>query len=296
MSGRPTVDRQLVLAVKRRGDRSTVDRLAEVRGWVGGHRAPHRTVTLRTADGLRLAASWLPGPSADAPTVVLAHGFAAHRRKPAYAFMADHLAGSCNVLSLDLRGHGQSQGRCELGSAEWQDVQAAVEALRRRGHDRVVGLGLSLGGTSIAHALARGVEMDGAVLVSSSARHWDLTLPGMADLHRLVHSRPKRLAWQALARFRVRPPGEIPTYPDPVELVATTQVPLLVVHGADDAYFGAEHAHQLVAAAGGPAVLWEEPAGFGHAEDGVTPAWCQRISQAVAEVTRTGRFPPTPFL
>lgn len=288
---RGAVDRQLVLAAKRRADRSTLDRLAEVRGWVGGHRAPHRTVALRTEDGLRLAATWLPGPSVAAPTVLLLHGFAAHRRKPAYAFMADQLAATCNVLSLDLRGHGQSQGRCELGSAEWRDVDAAVRALHRRGHTDVVAVGMSLGGTTIAHALARGVEVGGAVLVSSSARHWDTSMPGMADLHGLVHSTPKRLAWQALARFRMRPPGTIATYPDPVDLVAASTVPVLVVHGVDDAYFAPGHAHALVEAAGGPSRLWEEPPGFGHAEDGITPAWCARIGAAAHHVVATGTFP-----
>lgn len=32
-------------------------------------------------------------------------------------------------------------------------------------------------------------------------------------------------------------------------------------------------------------------AGFGHAEDGVTPAFADRLAEAVAAVVQTGRWP-----
>lgn len=287
-------DRQLTLATKRRAERTALHRLAEVRGWTGGFRAPHRTVGLTTDDGVELAASWLPGPSKEAPAVVVLHGFAAHRRKPAYAALADHLAARANVLAVDLRGHGQSQGACQLGAEEWRDVHAAVDTLRGRGHDRVVVVGLSMGGTATAHALARGLEVDGAALISSSARHWDLSRPGITMLHDLVHAPVKRRVWQAVAGFKMVPPDQIAHYPDPVELVAQTSVPLLIVHAPDDDYFAVSHAEALHAAAGGSATLWIEPPGFGHAEQGITPAFTHRLADAIATLTRTGAFPPHP--
>ena len=95
--------------------RGVVRAFLETRGVVGGHHAPHAEVRLLAADGTDLAATWLPGPHADAPAVVLAHGFAAHRRKPAYARLADGLADHAHVLALDLRGHGHSRGHTTLG-------------------------------------------------------------------------------------------------------------------------------------------------------------------------------------
>lgn len=288
---RPIADRQLLLAAKRRRERHGLRRLAESRGWIGGFRAPHRDVTLTASDGVRLAASWLPGPDADGPAVVLVHGFAAHRRKPSYAFLADHLAATTNVLSLDLRGHGRSQGRSRLGEAEWRDVQAAVDAVRDRGHQRIVAVGMSLGATAVCHAMARGLEVGGAVLISGSARHWDLALPAMRSLDSLWRSPVKRGLWQAIAGFRMDPPDDIPSYPDPVDLLAGQRTPLLIVHGADDGYFGADHPHALVQATSGPATLWDEPAGFGHAEDGFTPGFCARLAGAVQHVVTHRLFP-----
>lgn len=284
-------DRQLVLAEKLRARRGPLRRLAETRAWIGGHRAPHRVVELVADDGVRLAASWLPGPTADGTAVVLVHGFAASRRKPAYAFAADHLAGHVDVLSVDLRGHGDSGGRCALGAEEWRDVHAAVAALRRRGARHVVVVGLSLGATATCHALARGLEVDGVALVSGSARHWDTALPGMQVLEELWRHPVKRRAWQALAGFRVLAPDAVVPYPHPAELLAGTTTPVLVVHGADDAYFGPDHADELMAVAAGPAALWAEPAGFGHAEDGLTPGFLTRLADAVGVVVAEGRWP-----
>lgn len=286
-----TEHEQRRLAAQVRARRNDVERLAEVRGWIGRHRAPHQRVALRTADGVRLAATWLPGPTADAPAVVLAHGFAAHRRKPAYAFLADVLAGSVHVLSIDLRGHGGSRGRCALGGHEWQDVTAAIDAMRRRGHETVVPIGLSMGGASTLHALARGASADAAVVISTAGWHGDLRLDAMRKLDSLWRTRWKRVGWQLVAGFRMLPPAEWEPYPDPADLAERSGVPLLVIHGADDAYFPREHAEALRDAARGRAVLWDEPEGFGHAEDGITPAFCARLARAVLAVARDGRFP-----
>ena len=37
--------------------------------------------------------------------------------------------------------------------------------------------------------------------------------------------------------------------------------------------------------------LWPEAAGFGHAEDGFTPAFAGRLIDAVAEIYRSGVWP-----
>lgn len=288
------VDRQLVLAAKLRAQRSDLRRLAETRAWLGGHRAPHRRVDLTTDDGVRIAASWLPGPRARGPGVVLVHGFAASRRKPAYALLADHLAGTVDVLSLDLRGHGQSGGRCRLGADEWRDVAAGVAALRDRGTRDVVVVGVSLGATATCHALARGLDVAGVVLISGSARHHDLDLPGMRTLDGLWRHPVKRRVWQLLAGFRMDDPATIPPYPDPVDLLGGTSTPVLVVHGPDDDYFSLDHATALRDAAGGSATLWEEAPGFGHAEDGITPALCARLAAAVTTVVTDRSFDRAP--
>jgi uncharacterized protein len=50
----------------------------------------------------------------------------------------------------------------------------------------------------------------------------------------------------------------------------------------------------LVAARGDGAVLWEEPSGFGHAEDGITAGFVAALGDAIVEVEARGRFPARP--
>lgn len=287
---------QQQLAARHRRERTQLRRLLEVRGLVGGHRAPHQTVGLRTADGVRLAASFLPGPHAHAPAVVLVHGFAAHRRKPAYALLADMLAAWMHVLSLDLRGHGRSEGWCTLGDLERLDVAAAIEALRRAGHRRVAVVGVSMGATSLLHALADGCDADAAVIVSAPARLGAIETAALAGLDDLWRTRWRRAAFRLLSGVRLVAPEAGRPFPDPQELAAKVEVPLLVVHGQDDHFFPPHHAEALQAAAAGPATLWLEPAGFGHAEDGITPAFAAALARALGAAFDQGRFPSRPDL
>ena len=107
----------------------------------------YRSVTLRTSDGVDLAAWWVPGRNGAA--VVVLHG-AGSTRTSALAqakALADHGYG---VLLLDARGHGGSDGRgMEFGWYGDRDVGAAVDFLAEQPDvraDRIGALGLSMGG------------------------------------------------------------------------------------------------------------------------------------------------------
>jgi pimeloyl-ACP methyl ester carboxylesterase len=280
------------LAAQARGRRSAVRGLLEARGAIGGFRAPHRDLVLHAADGTRLAASYLPGPGADAPAALIAHGFAAHRRKPAYALLADVLAGFAHVLILDLRGHGESDGRCTVGDRERFDVAAGIEVLRAAGHERVVGVGLSMGGIALLHAANQGARVDAAVVISVPARARAVETPDMARLDRVWRTGWKRWSFQVTTGVRVAPISACQPCPDPLEVVPQLDAPLLVVHADGDHFFPFErHAPPVAEATTSPVTLWREPADFGHAEDGITPAFAVALGQALQAVVITGQFP-----
>lgn len=285
-----------VLRPQRR--RTVLRAWAEVRGLLGGHTAAGRDVRLRTHDGVDLAASLLPGPAATAaagttgagPAVVLLHGFAAHRRKPRYAWLADELATRLTVLTVDLRGHGQSRGTSGLGADEAADVAAAVAWLRDRGHPWVAVVGVSMGATSSANAVAAGTAPDALVLVSGPG--WielePTTLP-MQQLRRIWQAPAGPAALRAVTGVRVashrgwRPPL------DPARATDELATPLLVVHGRDDAWFPPDHATEIVTGAH-DATLWLEDV-FGHAEDGFVDPFGRRLATALLRAHATGTFP-----
>lgn len=263
---------------------------AETRGLVGGHAAPSRPIRLETADGVRLRAVHLPGPRPDGPAVVLLHGFSAHSRKPRYAWLADELATRFTVLAPDLRGHGRSAGASGLGADEHHDVTAAVGHLRDRGHEWVAVVGVSMGATSAAHAVRRGLATEATVLVSGPGFiELEPSTRPMQQLRRLWRSSAGRGALRATTGVRIVHPDRWDPPPDPADAVRDVDGPLLVVHGADDHYFPLDHA-EAVAAAATDAVLWSEPT-FGHAEDGFADPFGRRLTDALQHVHRTGTFP-----
>jgi pimeloyl-ACP methyl ester carboxylesterase len=285
--------RRVVARVSEGPDRGPLRRYLEARGVLGGFARPHAGVRLTAVDGTPLRASYLPGPADAEVAVVCVHGFGANRRKPAYARLADGLSLRTPVLALDLRGHGASGGRSTLGDREVHDVLAAVRWLQRFGHRRVVALGASMGGTAVLGAAAtRDAEVAGVVTVSAPAYHRDPpdAVP-LQRLHRIWQSPRRRAVLKLGLGIDLAGPEDWSSPPDPVEVVAGVRAPLLVVHGRDDAYFPPSDAQALVAAAAGPAVRWDEPDGFGHAEDGFRPELVRALSAAIAALPGTGRFP-----
>lgn len=272
--------------------RGALRRFLETRGTVGRHRAPHVETRLVASDGVRLQGTYLPGPHGAEGAVLLVHGFAANRKKPAYAYLADVLSRRLHVLSLDLRGHGGSGGASTFGDREALDVEAGIGWLRAYGHRHITVVGLSMGGTSALHAGARDAGADAFVAVSSPARlRAEPESLAMRRLRAVWVSPWKRAGMRALVGVRVVAPSGWTSPPHPEEAAESVRAPLLVVHGEDDAYFPLSDAEAVAARAAGPSVLWREPAGFGHAEDGVTREFAERLSAAVIRVREAGRFP-----
>ena len=284
--------------------RSPLTRLLHVRGFGPGFGVPHADVSLRTRDGVRLAGSYLPGQAGTAgPAVLVVHGFGGHRRKPAYAYLAERLNREAAVLAVDLRGHGQSGGDSTLGLAETLDVAAAAAWLRRAGHPWVALIGVSMGATAVlrcAGTAPRGAY--DAVCAISAVSRWGLRdSAAMEHLTKAVTVAAYRKAYRAILGVRIA----VRAWPDasadadkaswplqPVDAVGgIAPTPLLLVHGLDDHYFGPQEAVALRDAAGEPVSLWLERAGFGHAEDGFSPPFTQRLTEAVAEVHRHGFWP-----
>ena len=102
-------------------------------------------VTITTDDGVRLAAWLIPAATANAPGVILLHGYPAN--KADLLPIAGALHSRFTVLLLDFRYFGKSQGTATtLGFRERADLRGAVDTLARRGHTRIGVFGYSLGG------------------------------------------------------------------------------------------------------------------------------------------------------
>lgn len=125
-------------------------------------------VSFRAKDGVNLHGYLVPARGSAPPlSVVLTHGLWRGALEIESVGAMFHAAG-CEVLLLELRGHGQSDHtRLSFGDHEARDVQAAVDFLRARAgheHDPVILFGVSLGAAAIARAAPHISKLAGLVL------------------------------------------------------------------------------------------------------------------------------------
>jgi uncharacterized protein len=122
----------------------------------GAIAVPHQTIHIQSASGGSLAAWYVP--SRNGATVLDVHGAGSDRSRVAdqAEILARHRFG---VLSLDLPGHGESDGHAHLlGANAQRALRTAMHWLTRRaevGPNRMGGFGMSLGGEVLLEAASR---------------------------------------------------------------------------------------------------------------------------------------------
>lgn len=208
------------------------------------HRAE---TTLLTEDGVRLRVRHSSHPAGARGVVVVAHGFAAGLDHPDVCSVADQLfSADFDVVTYDARGHGQSEGRCGVGSTEHHDVACVVSHVAAAGLPILV-VGVSMGAIAVVAYLA-GIErrdptVAGAVLVSAPSR-WRMR-PSAVGVLNVVLTRSAVGRWAAgkWLGVRIRPgwwPGQTPE-----SAMNRIGIPVVVVHGANDRLLASSHAHRL---------------------------------------------------
>jgi alpha-beta hydrolase superfamily lysophospholipase len=205
-----------------------------------------RDVTLTTADGLNLAAWYVPAidtsmSPTNAPTVLLAHGLLESKRSMLHLVPWLHKAGY-SVMLFDFRGHGQSdKAPTTVGRKEVLDVQAALDWLEAEGvGERVGGIGMSMGAAALANTAVQDDRLDALVLDSLFA-NWSET--------------------DFAKDYRLPPDWLVPDVPNPEELMPYVRVPILIIHGTADILTKVEHAHRLYKVANEPKQLWINDSG-----------------------------------
>ncbi len=123
----------------------------------------------RTARPMRVAAWWIPAPSPSAATAVLVHGYA-DAKVGAIAWAPPLCQLGLNVLAVDLRAHGESDGTmCTGGGAEADDLNQVIDQLLTRRPEatrRLVLFGASLGAAVVAAVAGGRADVSAVVLES----------------------------------------------------------------------------------------------------------------------------------
>ena len=215
----------------------------------------YQPVTLHAADGTELFAWFLPARGKAVGSVLYLHGNG-QNISTQFANVAWMPAAGFNVLALDYRGYGGSQGTPSLPGVQL-DIDAAMRTLLARPDvdpQRVAVFGQSLGGALaiyyVAHSRYRG---DIKALVVDSAFS-DYERIGQEKLAAAVITWP--FQWFASLAIDDR-------YSPEASVARLSPIPLLLIHGDADSLVPLSHARRLYELAGYPTELWVIP-GAGH--------------------------------
>lgn len=116
---------------------------------------PYEDVFITAFDGVRLHAKFYPGASPAAPVQLLFHGYKSAAERDFCGGLQFAREGGYNVLLVDQRAHGKSEGKClTLGVKERQDCLSWVNyAVARFGADsKLLLYGMSMGATTVLSA------------------------------------------------------------------------------------------------------------------------------------------------
>lgn len=222
---------------------------------------PAFDLTLRSSDGLAVAATYRPGRRANGPAILLLHGNNASRA--ATAANASWLASQgYAALTIDLRGHGESAAAPRsFGLHESRDAAAALSWLKQsRGHRAVAIVGISLGGASALIGENGPLPADALILqavypdIRSAIRNRIAGILGRAPALLLE----PLLSYQSHLRL-----GEPPSRFSPLRAIARYNGPILVIGGAEDGHTPPSETSALYDAAPGRKALWIAP-GLDH--------------------------------
>lgn len=193
--------------------------------------------------------------------IIICHGFAMSKDTKTFLDLSRDLFKFYDVLTVDQRGHGKSEGVFNFSAKEHKDIKAVVD-YAKRSYQRIYLKGFSLGAASCIIEVARNKNVQGLIVVSAPMsfkkienRFWDkdALIPAIQKFGLHIF----RLRIGDISAKKIRPI-------DVISKVAPT--PILIIHGDKDPIIFVRHAKRLYKKAREPKRLFIIKDGL-HAED-----------------------------
>lgn len=239
-------------------------------------------VEIRTEDGFRLTAWWMPKGKPERAPVVILHGLGASK-----AHMIDYILLAQEqgnpTLAIDFRGHGGSDpSLTSIGFYESQDAEAAMDFVRTRGAGDPVLWGTSMGAVSALLAAARDGSAAGVIADApfdtyrNTVLHHAKLFYGLSEFPLITLAMPMI---ESRARFRV---DEV----DCLRAAEQIRAPVLVLAGEEDVRMPPEMVKTIYDRAVGPKEFWVIP-GEGHENRGFGQEFREKIAGFLKKVKRS---------
>jgi len=195
---------------------------------------------------IRIAGWWIPAAIPSSRTVILLHGYS-DAKVGGIAWAPVWRSLGWNVLAIDLRAHGESEGRYSTGGYfEREDIEQIIDQLRQskpRQTEDLALFGVSLGAACAAAVAVRREDLFAVVLESP-----------YADFRVAIRAHGQRLAmpleWGYGIAYRLAERLARVRFSDvrPLELIPGVHCPLLMIHAGQDTFVSPDEIHQLAGA------------------------------------------------
>lgn len=229
--------------------------------WLKGHNA--QDVYIRSTDGLRLHAYWVPAENPRG-TILLAHGYRSTILVDfglAYAFY--HALGM-NILVPNQRSHAMSEGKyITFGVKESEDMACWIQYHNQTyGNLQMVLSGMSMGATTMLYLADRNLPENVKCIIADCG----FTSPKeiLKKVFRSVTHLPSGPSLWATDVFARIFAGFSLTQKDTREILKKAKIPVMLIHGEADDFVPSYMSEQGYAACVGPKdLLIVEGAGHG---------------------------------
>lgn len=238
---------------------------------------PAEEVWIPAVDGSRLHALFLPAqaPAPARATVLYLHGNAENLSSHIHAVNWLPAQGY-SVLALDYRGFGRSQGEASIDAVH-QDAAAALSWLANANTAAtpLIVYGQSLGASIAIRLVAESAVRDHVLAVIAESPFSSYRGIAREKLAQLWLTWPLQwpLSWLVSDRYAAL---------DSIERISP--IPLLLIHGEQDAVVSATHSQRLYEAAAEPKALWLLPQGR-HIDASRSEAGRARLLEYLNSVT-----------
>ncbi|MFT3784576.1 MAG: alpha/beta hydrolase [Tepidisphaeraceae bacterium] len=183
---------------------------------------------------LQIAAWWMPHPTPSTRTCILVHGYA-DSKIGALAWAPTWRDLGFNLLAIDLRAHGDSQGTTSTGGFfEAQDLERVIDLMKDakpQAASSVALFGVSLGGATVLACAAQRDDVS-AVVCDSVYAHYRRA----AQNHARLIAAPLRSMQYLAIRHAERTAGADFDAVAPIHTLPRIRCPVMLIHGGNDPF------------------------------------------------------------
>lgn len=203
-----------------------------------------KKVSIQSFDQIKLVGHFFDAQSSK--TVIVVHGFGQdYREMQPYCKM--FYERNYNVLVVDNRGHGESEGNVGFGWIDRKDILSWIDYLNVKApENKIVLFGLSMGGTAVCCASGEKLPQNVSAIISDCAFcNADKQIQHIMRKKKFL----LKLFKKHLYDFSKRVQGFDIMQIDALKMVNQCALPILFIHGKEDNFVPVENVYDLYSVA-----------------------------------------------